>query len=302
MNKSSATELSRQLWTFSRERRADPKDVWGIPWPWSKLNEITGGIHPEEMTILMGRPGVGKTALLCQISLAVAQWVRDHTAEKVVRIITCEMSARMVHFRMASMLSGVSLRRVMQGKTTDEEQKAFDAALTSLADLPIEYLEPSSMDQSIEWIHAKDQKPTAWFAVDYLQIHPVFGVKGSGSRFQDVNEISGGFRKVAKQVAPGLVLSQMSRKCEERQDKRPILADLRESGNIEQDASLVLGPYREDLYTRVPEEFRSEPKEAQMLVIKHRNGPLGEIPLFWVPPAMMYVEPDKDGDVDALSA
>ena len=287
-------QVSRDLVKQARERAADPKTIWGIPWGFPGLDALTGGIHREEMTVLMARPGVGKTAMMGQVALQVAEWLqtpegkREHPGE-VVKLVLCEMSALSFQQRILCYKAKVSSRRVREGRMTPEKQRDYEVAAEAIAGLPIEYLDhPSSLEETLRWLETGN-KP-AWFAVDYIGIHPL-GPKFAGvGQWQKVTTLSQGFREVCKSLAPGLVLAQMNRDFSKRQDPRPQLVDLRDSGSLEQDAWNVLALHREDALYAVNSEDMNRPKDATLFVLKHRNGPLGPVEMKWIPLAGAYVD------------
>ena len=292
-----AETVSRDLAKRIRERRADPRKVWGIPWGFPGLDDLTGGIHPEEMTVLMARPGVGKTQFMGQVAMNVADYLttadgKQRHPKQCVKLVLCEMSAESFQQRLVCQRAGVSMRRVREGRLTDEQLARYDAAAEAVARLPIYYLdEPSSLENTLKFLR-EDPKP-AWFAVDYLGIHPAGPGRGNESQYARVSSLSSGFRDFCKRYAPGLILSQMNRDCEKREDTRPKLSDLRDSGSVEQDAWNVMGLWREDLFLRVADEDRNRPKPASLLVLKQRQGPTGTVELLWTPTKMSFVDITK---------
>lgn len=284
-------------------RKNDPREVWGISWGVPRLNKYTGGIQREEMTLLMARPGVGKTSMMEDITISVADWMETPDGwdyldthglgQGVMRLVLIEMSAENFQLRLTCKLADVSLRDVREGKLTPEEWERFKAATKTVAMLPIEYLDDTqSLDQTARFLSQKD-RPTIWWALDYLQIHPT-GQRGQQGDTGAINLISSTLRDIAKNVAPGLVLSQMTREVDKREDKRPQLSDLRGSGQLEADAANVLGIYRGDIYTRVADEQRNEARPAELLLLKQRNGDSNvTIDMWWYPDRMTFEEAEK---------
>lgn len=294
MKKTSA-DVSNNLKDHALSRLENPATMWGVaPWGLPGLDAMTGGIQREDLTILMARPAMGKSAFLTKILASVASYFRDQGNGMVARVVSCEMSAEQLQQRMVCLEARVSARRVQEGALTLEEFARYEDACNTIAALPIEYEdEPTSLKASVEWL-TKDKK-CGWFGVDYLQIHPLGRDEKTDSNYLNASNISTAFRLVARNHCPGLLLSQMSRKCEERQDKRPQLADLRDSGQIEQDGALILGLYRDDVYTKTGDDEPSRAKPAELLVRKHRKGPVGTVELLWQPANMDFV------DVSALA-
>jgi replicative DNA helicase len=177
---------------------------------------------------------------------------------------------------------------VREGKLTDEQFARYEQAAVEIANLPIEYIDQPTTLQDTERFLSRKNSPTLWWALDYAQIHPVGGGITAGDRAA-MNMISGTMRSIAKNVAPGLVLSQMTREVDKREDKRPQLADLLGTGQFEADASVVLGIYRGDVYNRVADEERDEPRPAELLLLKQRNGPTNRtIDMLWHPTQMHF--------------
>lgn len=295
-----SASVGRALVLMARERKANPRQVWGIPWGLNSksgrvggLDKLTGGIQRHEMSVLMARPGVGKTALLAQVTQSVAGWLRDidthadanerkRYAGKRAKLVLCEMTAEQFQGRLQAFIANVSERRIREGRVTEEMLYRYEMAADTLRDLPIDYLDnPVSIEDTEKFLRAGDD--CAWFAVDYIGIHPV-GPRASGaSTTQSLNFLSASFRRMCKEIAPGLVLAQMNREVEHREDTRPRLSDLKDSGQIEADAANVFALHRDDVFQRIPDHERNQPKRATLHVLKQRSGPLGDIPLLWAP-------------------
>jgi replicative DNA helicase len=250
------------------------------------------------MTLLMARPGVGKTSMMADIAVGVCEW-RDskdgqeyqdkHCPGGVIRLILIEMTAENFQQRLTCKQAGVSLQKVREGGLDDEQFKRYEQASRWVAKLPIEYLDNTQgLDQTSIFLQAANEAPTLWWGVDYIQIHPT-GQRGQQGDTSSINLISTTLRYLAKEVAPGLVLSQMTREVDKRQDRRPILSDLRGSGQLEADAAVILGIYREDLYNRVSDEERDNPRVSELGLIKQRNGPSNvTINMLWHPNQMQF--------------
>lgn len=273
-------------------RVKDPRHVWGVPWSFPGLDNLTGGIHTGEMSLLMARPGVGKSLFAGQVALSAAQWLKEgEGAERlpnhVVRIVLCEMTQEAFQDRMVCALAGVNQRRVRSGFLSPEQQQRYRDALRTVASLPIEYLDNTSgLNETTRFLKGKSDSKTAWWLLDYIGNHPAGNERIDSEDYRRVSYVSAGLREFSKSSAPGLVVVQMNRSVESsmRKDKRPMLSDLRDSGKLEQDASgVVMGLYRPDIYLEVPQEERKRPKQAQLIVLKQRNGPVGTVDLMWLP-------------------
>ncbi|MEL6365117.1 MAG: replicative DNA helicase [Pseudomonadota bacterium] len=267
------------------------------------LDRRLGGLHPSDLLILAGRPSMGKTSLATNLAVNVARAFRTETgadgltrvsAGGVVGFFSLEMSAEQLAMRIIAEVSGVSSDKIRRGDVShDEFQRVHDAA-EELQQIPLHIDDTGGI--SIAQLAArarrlKRQHGLNLIVVDYLQL-----VTGSGrtdGRVQEVSQISQGLKALAKELdVPLIALSQLSRQVEARDDKRPQLADLRESGSIEQDADIVMFVYREEYYLR-----RTEPREgsaeyatwltnmeeahglAEVIVGKQRHGPIGTVKL-----------------------
>lgn len=278
-----ATELSEK----ARKMARTPMEVWGIPWGLPALDKLTGGIHEHEMTVMMGRPGNGKTSFLSLIALNVANWVKVNRPKQVVRLVLCEQTAHQFQMRMACMFAEVSANNVRSGATQAELAK-YERALMMIGNLPIEYLDtPKSLDATSDWL--AEGGNCAWWALDYLTIHPLSAESRTMHPTAKADALSQGFRLVAKTTAPGFVLSQMNREVEKREDQRPRLPDLRASGQVEQDAANVFGLWNKPTTTQAA-------VDAELLILKHREGPLGKVDLLFLPQYTRFIDTSKHPD------
>jgi replicative DNA helicase len=245
----------------------------GIRTGFEVLDHKFNGMRPGEVYILAGRPGMGKTALALQISYNVS---KDETADGAVLFLSQEMEAPELGERALALSGGVPYQNIMSGKMADEDWPRLTHGMQQLDHAPL--LIDDSPSLTLRDVRSKalsvkrKHGGLALVVIDYLQL-----MKGAGeNRTQEIGAISRGLKALAKELkTPFLVLSQLSRKCEERQDKRPWLADLRESGDIEQDADCVMFVFR-------PAEYDAsfEPAELmEVIIAKKRNGKKGTVPL-----------------------
>ena len=247
------------------------------------LDRLTNGWQPTDLVIVAGRSGMGKTAFAISMLLNAA--VLSNTP---VAMFSLEMSKQQVIGRMQSSLSGINVSRIIKKQVTREELEIIDNACKPLYHAPI-YIDDTPNISLVELKMkarklVRDQKVKAIY-VDYLQLMKS-GLK-TGSREQEVAEISKGLKAIAKELdIPVIALSQLSRAVEQRADKKPQLSDLRESGQIEQDADMVVFCYRPEYYGITNYEVGSESFDSNGLfmaiISKHRNGELGEIPMRFV--------------------
>jgi replicative DNA helicase len=288
----SAGRATQQIMEQARERKKNPTHVWGIPWGFPALDKKTGGIQKEEMTVLIARPGVGKSALAGQIGCNVGEYFKKQASGLVVRVISLEMSAVSWQKRMASYKSGVAIHKVNSGFITDEELDRFERASNEIAQLPIEYIDDNiSLDFIKEFVERKGN--CGFWILDYIGIIGSMDPKAS---WASLTGAAHELRELSKRVAPSLILSQMNRKSEERQDKRPTLADISGADGIGADARRVFGLYREDIYQRMSEEDRKQPMPAELLILKANNGSLGNIDMIFNPPRVEWIEAQTDDE------
>lgn len=239
------------------------------------LDELLLGLHDSDVTIVAARPSVGKTAFL----LSLAHGVAKHNADRDVLIFSLEMSEEQLRYRRLAMLSLIDTMRIRTLKLTEKEQQAYMAALGELASMPIFVDETGALSvaavrSACHRHFAEHQRPLVVF-VDYLQLMTAPEVKES-NRVQVVGAISRSLKALAKELhCPIVALSQLSRAVEGRTSHVPILSDLRETGDIEQDSDVVLMLYREELYDKNTDKIGI----AEVHVAKHRNGPIGVVPM-----------------------
>jgi len=241
------------------------------------LDALTTGWKPGEIVIVAGRPSMGKTALLVGFALEAAR-----QGGEPVAFFSLEMNITAIMLRAICQVSGANLLQVQKGDLRGSEKQRLQDAVASVASLPLHVADLSStMVRGIR-LHAKRLKARhglGLVVVDYLQL--IRGPK-SPNREQEVSAISRGLKTLAKELdVPVLVGSQLSREVDRRQNKRPVLADLRESGAIEQDADIVCFIHRP--YKDKPGATGAERREAVLIVGKQRNGPTGDVKLVFEP-------------------
>ena len=256
----------------------DPsKRIKGISTGYTKLDEMTGGLHAGELIILAARPSMGKTAL----ALNIAQHVATRLNETVA-VFSLEMSKESLLTRLLCASARVDSQRFRAGYLNQDERRKLQTAAAQLVEAPL-FIDDTAGASLME-MHAglrrlQQQRKLGLVVVDYLQL-----MSGRGrfeNRNQEISAISRGMKLLAKELnVPMLVLSQLSRAPETRQgDHRPQLSDLRESGSIEQDADLVAFIFREEVYKRDREDLRGM---AELLISKQRNGPIGKVDLVFL--------------------
>ena len=263
------------------ERSKNNGEVTGIATGYIGLDRMTSGFHADELIILAARPSVGKTAFVLNIAKNVAVNLNE-----TVAIFSLEMGAESLVERIICSHASINAGHLKTGKLTDEEYTQYFVATGVLAEAPI-YIDDTPGIRVSE-IRAKcrrlkqERNNLGLVVIDYLQL-----IEGNGkeSRQQEVSEISRNLKKLAKELkVPVIALSQLSRGVEQRQDKRPIMSDIRESGSIEQDADIVAFLYRDDYYRQEPDENGQVPEvepnsTIEVIIEKNRSGPRGTVEL-----------------------
>ncbi|SHK43220.1 replicative DNA helicase [Thermocrinis minervae] len=259
-------EVVQIIERFSREERL----ITGLPSGFTDLDRLTTGFHPSDLVIVAARPGMGKSSFMLSMAINMA------LEEKVPSVIfSLEMSAHQLCMRALSMLSDVPLQKIRTGFLSEEELKRIYDAAETLSKCEI-YIDDSpslsTIDVRIKARKLKKEKGVKAVFVDYLQLLKPPSRKSS--RQEEVAEISRSLKALAKELTiPVIALAQLSRQVEHRSDKRPQLADLRESGQIEQDADVIIFIHRPEYYKKNPPP--EEQGIAELIVAKQRQGPTG---------------------------
>lgn len=254
-------------------------EITGIPSGFYDLDKLTSGFHPNELIILAARPAMGKTAFGLNLAVNAAQ-----KTDKAVAIFNMEMSAEQLALRMIAAAGGIEQNKLKTGRLEHNDWKKVNEAMSELGDTNL-YIEDSS-GMTISEIRAKcrrlatQEKGLGLVVIDYLQL--ITGsAKYEGNRQQEVSEISRSLKTMAMELKiPVIALAQLSRSVELRENKRPIMSDLRESGSIEQDADIVAFLYRDDYYNK-PAGDNSNVSITELIIGKHRNGGTGTIELLF---------------------
>ena len=277
------------------------------------LNSKIGGLHKSDLIIVAGRPGMGKSALGTNMAFAAAQrFLRDSadgiepgkSAGAPAALFSLEMSADQLATRILSEQSGITSENLRTGRITQQEFRELARAAAELESLPLYIDDTPGLTIAALRTRArrlKRQKNIGVIVVDYLQLLQGSGRGGNENRVQEISEISRGLKQLAKELdVPVIGLSQLSRAVEQREDKRPQLSDLRESGSIEQDADIVMFVYREDYYVAAKEPKRPVEGDnakvfedhaqwatdmervfglAELIIAKQRHGATGKVRL-----------------------
>jgi len=277
--------IKEVLWpTFERieELQSSPGSVTGVPSGFPDLDNLTAGFQKGDLIIVAGRPSMGKTALAMNFA--------QHAAierEVPVAVFSLEMSKESLVQRLLCAEGRVDSGRLRRGRLQDDEYARLATAAGHLNTAPI-WIDDTPAINALE-LRAKARRLASevdlgLIIVDYLQL--MSGPSNADNRQQEISAISRAIKAVAKELnVPVVALSQLSRAPEQRTDKRPVLADLRESGAIEQDADLVLFVYREEVYWR-PEDLVNDAGDSiegktELIIGKQRNGPTGSVGLYF---------------------
>ncbi|HHS3529945.1 TPA: replicative DNA helicase [Streptococcus pyogenes] len=262
-------------------RSKQTSNVTGLPTGFRDLDKITTGLHPDQLVILAARPAVGKTAFVLNIAQNVGTKQR-----KTVAIFSLEMGAESLVDRMLAAEGMVDSHSLRTGQLTDQDWNNVTIAQGALAEAPI-YIDDTPGIKITE-IHARSRKLSqevdgglGLIVIDYLQL--ITGTKPE-NRQQEVSDISRQLKILAKELkVPVIALSQLSRGVEQRQDKRPVLSDIRESGSIEQDADIVAFLYRDDYYRKEGDDAEEavEDNTIEVILEKNRAGARGTVKLMF---------------------
>ena len=264
--------------------------VTGVPTQFYDLDDKTAGLHGSELILVAARPAMGKTAFALNIATNAAL-----RANVPVAIFSLEMSKDQLVNRMLCSEAMVDSNKIRTGKIDEEDWVKLATALGPLSEAPI-YIDDTP-GISIAEIRAKCrrlklEKNIGLIVIDYLQLIQGSGKKNS-SREQEISEISRSLKILAKELdVPVIALSQLSRAAEARQDHRPMLSDLRESGAIEQDADIVAALHAPDVEVPVGDEV---PNPIQLIILKHRNGPTKTIDLLFKKKTSTFLSIKRDG-------
>jgi replicative DNA helicase len=251
---------------------------------------MTAGLQRSDLIILAARPAMGKTTLVTNLAYNVAT-----VAKQSVLFFSLEMSKEQLVDRMLADASGVDAWNIRTGNLSDEDFSKISEAMGEMSEAPI-YLDDTPgltvMEMRTKARRAAHDAPLGLIIIDYLQLMSGSG-KDNGNRVQEVSEISRGLKLIARELnVPVIALSQLSRSVENRSPQIPQLADLRESGSIEQDADIVMFIYREAYYN--PETEREN--ITDLIIAKHRNGPVGKVELYFHPERLRFMSLDKHHD------
>ena len=267
--------------------------IVGVPTGLTDLDDRLGGLHNQDLVIIGGRPSMGKTALATNIAFHAAKNIQDKGLKSSVAFFSLEMSSEQLSTRILSEQSRIKSNDIRRGKISEEQFDKFIETSKNISELPLYIDETPAI--SIAAISNRARRIKRLFGcelvvVDYIQLMRATNIRNEG-RVQEISEITQGLKAIAKELnVPVLAVSQLSRAVEQRDDKKPQLSDLRESGSIEQDADVVMFVYREAYYLERKEprpatvehaEWQNKMNEisilAEIMISKQRHGPTGNI-------------------------
>ncbi len=260
------------------DRHSNKGSLMGVASGFYDLDNYTSGFQKSDLIILAARPSMGKTAFSLNIVSHVA--LREN---KPVLVFSLEMSKEQLVLRMLCAEAEIDAQRIRTGEISEADFAKIAQGMSKLGDAPIFIDDTPGM--TVMEMRAKARKVQAdvggelgLIMIDYLQLMEGPGGGSSDNRVQEVSQISRGLKGLARELrVPVIALSQLSRSVESRQDKKPMLSDLRESGSIEQDADLVMFIYRDEYYNKESDR----PGTADIIIAKQRNGPVGEVNLLF---------------------
>ncbi|MBP5718132.1 MAG: replicative DNA helicase, partial [Abditibacteriota bacterium] len=289
---SAMPELIRETWEWM-DRRAEMKgEASGSPTGFVKLDQMTSGLQPSDLIIIAARPSMGKTALALNLAVNTAL-----SEDKAVAIFSLEMSESQLIQRIICSQARVNAHRMRTGYFRDEEWGKVAEVANRLYNAPLfidDTTDMTVLNMRAKCRRLKAERGLGLIVVDYLQL--MSSHRSTDNRVQEISEIARGLKSLAREMnVPVIALSQLSRAVERRDDKRPMLSDLRESGSIEAEADVVMMLYRDSYYKRkeVVDFKKDEGDEgeepvteadntAEVIIAKHRNGPTGTVKLAFV--------------------
>ncbi|MDR3176182.1 MAG: replicative DNA helicase [Desulfovibrio sp.] len=285
-----AGELARLVFNDLQSRVGAEDPITGIHTGYSQLDLLTSGFQPSDLIILAARPSVGKTALA--LNIATRATVRRHVP---VLIYSLEMSCQQLMSRMLSSWAKVDMQRMRMGTLTEEDWMALADAGERFSEAPL-YIDDSGSLSTVQMRartrRLKAEKGIGMVVIDYLQL--MQSNRNTDSRELEISDISRNLKAMAKELnIPVLALSQLNRDIEKRGKEsgkaaRPKLSDLRESGAIEQDADLIMFIHNEEAFAKP--ENRAPTEEAEIIIGKQRNGPIGTVRLLYTPSYTSFEE------------
>ena len=287
-------EAMRQTIEMASNAYKNEEGIVGVPTGLSDLDNRLGGLHKSDLVIIAGRPSMGKTALATNIAFNAARKIQEDGKDSCVAFFSLEMSSEQLSTRIIAEQSRIKSNDIRRGKISEEQFDKFIETSKNISELPLYIDETPAISIAALSTRArriKRKHGLELIVIDYIQLMKANFARDG--RVQEISEITQGLKALAKELSvPVLALSQLSRAVEQRDDKKPQLSDLRESGSIEQDADVVMFVYREAYYLQGKEprpatvehaEWQAKMNEvshlAELIIGKQRHGPTGNIML-----------------------
>ena len=288
-------EAMKQTIEMASAAYKNEEGIVGVPTGLRDLDDRLGGLHQSDLIIIAGRPSMGKTALATNIAFNAAQKLQDTGKKSSIAFFSLEMSSEQLSTRILAEQSRIKSNDIRRGKISDEQFDKFIETSKNISELPLYIDETPAI--SIAAMSNRARRIKRLYGLDMIVVDYIQLMKGTfnnkDGRVQEISEITQGLKAIAKELSiPVVALSQLSRAVEQRDDKKPQLADLRESGSIEQDADVVMFVYRESYYLERKEprpatvehaEWQAKMNEvsnlAEIIIGKQRHGPTGNIML-----------------------
>ena len=269
--------------------------IVGVPTGLTDIDDRLGGLHKSDLIIIAGRPSMGKTALATNIAFNAASKLQESGKKSTVAFFSLEMSSEQLSTRILAEQSRIKSNDIRRGKISDEQFDKFIETSKNISELPLYIDETPAI--SIAAVSNRARRIKRLFGLEMIVVDYIQLMRGptnnANNRVQEISEITQGLKAIAKELSvPVLALSQLSRAVEQRDDHKPLLSDLRESGSIEQDADVVMFVYRAAYYLERKEpqaatvehaEWQAKMSEiahlAQIIIAKQRHGPTGNVDL-----------------------
>ncbi len=288
-------EAMKQTIEMASAAYKNEEGIVGVPTGLKDLDDKLGGLHQSDLIIIAGRPSMGKTSLATNIAFNAAQKLQESGKKSSIAFFSLEMSSEQLSTRIISEQARISSNDIRRGRISDDQFDKFLETSKNISELPLYIDETPAI--SIAALSNRARRIKRLFGLDMIVVDYIQLMRGTtfnkDGRVQEISQITQGLKAIAKELAvPVVALSQLSRQVEQRDDHKPQLSDLRESGSIEQDADVVMFVYREGYYLQ-----RKEPREAtvehaewqakmnevahlaQIIIGKQRHGPIGNITL-----------------------
>ena len=283
----------KQTIDMAKSAYQNEEGLVGVPTGLTDLDSRLGGLHKQDLVIIAGRPSMGKTALATNIAFHAAKNIEKKGSKSTIAFFSLEMSSEQLSTRILSEQSRIRSNDIRRGKVSEKEFEQFIETSKNISELPLYIDETPAI--TIAAISNRSRRIKRLFGLELIVVDYIQLMKSSGkkeyNRVQEISEITQGLKALAKELnVPVLALSQLSRAVEHRDDKKPQLADLRESGSIEQDADIVMFVFRESYYLQNKEptvgsiehaEWQTKMNEishlAEIMISKQRHGPTGNV-------------------------